>query len=91
MWVDYNFTFALRKDGSLYLWQAKIYREWAVVLLFFGVCGGAIALFVPVLVLVLLLGLRDWRANRARKTPEEKMSANLVLVLIEPGYPAVLL
>jgi len=67
LWVDYNFTFALRKDGSIYLWQAELYKEWVVVLLFIGVCGGAIVLFIPTLVFVLFLGLLDWRSNRANK------------------------
>jgi hypothetical protein len=71
MWVDYNFTFALRKDGSIYLWQAEIYKEWAFVILVVGVCGGAILLFIPVLAVVLVLAFRDWRSKRADKTPIE--------------------
>jgi phosphate/sulfate permease len=67
MWVDTNFTFALRKDGSIYLWQADIFKEWAVVLLFSGICFGAIALFVPTLVYVLVLGFLDRRSKRANK------------------------
>ena len=66
-WVDQNFTFALRKDGTIYLWQADIYKEWTVVLLFILVCGGAIALLIPTLIFVLFLRLLDWRSNRAIK------------------------
>jgi hypothetical protein len=67
MWVDHNFTFALRKDGTLVLWQTDIYKEWEVVLLFLGVCIGGIALFIPTLVIVLFLGLRDRRSKRTNK------------------------
>jgi hypothetical protein len=67
MWVDNNYTFAVRKDGTIYLWQADLFKEWAFVLLLIGVCGGAIVLFVPTLVFVLFLGLRDWRSKRANK------------------------
>jgi hypothetical protein len=67
MWADYNFTFALRKDGSIYLWQADLYKEWTVVILFVGVCGGAIVLFIPALVTVLFLGWRDRRSKRANQ------------------------
>lgn len=68
MWVDYDFTFALRRDGSIYLWQADLYKEWAVVLLFTGVCFGAIALLIPTFVIVLLLGYRDRRTRRLTKS-----------------------
>ena len=63
MWVDYNYTFALRKDGSIYLWQAELYNEWAFVLLVFGVCGGAMLLFIPALAVVLVLAIRDRRTK----------------------------
>jgi hypothetical protein len=66
-WVDYNSTFVLRNDGNIYLWQAELYKEWSVVLLFSGICIGALVLFVPALVIVLFLGLRDWRSRRANK------------------------
>ena len=70
MWVDFSSTFALRSDGSIYLWQAEIYNEWAFVLLVIGVCGGAIALFIPTLVVVLLLWFLDWRSKRAKAQPD---------------------
>jgi len=66
MWVDFDFTFALRADGSIYLWQAELFKEWAFVLLVIGVCGGAILLFLPALAVVLILGIRDWRSKRAK-------------------------
>jgi hypothetical protein len=68
MWVDYNFTFALRKGGTIYLWRTDIYKEWEVVLLFLGVCVGGIVLFIPTLVLVLFLGLLDRRSHRKKST-----------------------
>lgn len=67
LWVDFDFTFALRQDGNIYLWQAEIYNEWAFVLVAIGVCGGAMLLFVPVLVVVLVLGIRD---RRSKKQPQ---------------------
>jgi hypothetical protein len=70
MWVDYDFTFALRNDGSIYLWQAELYKEWSIVLLFSGICIGALVLFVPALVIVLFLGFLDWRSKRANKKGE---------------------
>jgi hypothetical protein len=30
----------LRNDGSIYLWQAELYKEWSVVLLFSGLHWG---------------------------------------------------
>lgn len=65
LWVDYDFTFALRKDGSIYLWQAVLYKEWTVVLLIMGVCVGAFALFLLALLTVLILRLRDRHSNSA--------------------------
>ncbi len=62
MWVDYSYTFALRKDGSIYLWQAELYNEWAFVLLVVGVCGGGLVFFIPAIVVVLVLTIRDRRA-----------------------------
>ena len=67
MWVDHNFTFALRKDGSIYLWQANIYKEWTLVAVFLGACVGAIALFVPTLTVVLILGFLNRRSDRINK------------------------
>jgi hypothetical protein len=61
LWVDYDYTFALRSDGSIYLWQAELYKEWAFVLLVLGICGGAIFLFLPALAVVLVLTIRDRR------------------------------
>jgi len=72
MWVDYNSTFALRNDGSIYLWQVELYKEWSIVLLFSGICIGALVLFVPALVIVLFLGFLDWRSKRANKTNESE-------------------
>jgi hypothetical protein len=62
LWIDYDFTFALRADGSIYLWQAELYKEWAFVLLVIGVCGGAMLFFLPTLVVVLVLSIRRRRS-----------------------------
>jgi hypothetical protein len=64
MWVDRNFIFALRSDGTLYLWQADIYGEWTVVIMLLGICGGAAFLFLPTLILVLSL---SWLGRRAKR------------------------
>ena len=69
MWVDYTVTFAFRKDGSIYLWQADLYKEWAFVLLFGGICLGALILFIPTLIAILIFGFRERRARRADKSP----------------------
>jgi hypothetical protein len=69
LWVDYNYIFALREDGRIYLWKADLYQEWAIVLLFTGVCGGALALFVPTFVAVLLLVLLNRRSGRLKSKP----------------------
>jgi hypothetical protein len=73
LWIDYDFSFALRRDGNIYLWQTEIYKEWEFMLLIIGVCGGTIALFIPTAAFVLFLELLDWLSKRARKTLEEKM------------------
>jgi hypothetical protein len=65
MWVDYDVTFALREDGSIYLWQAELFKEWTFVLLVVGVCGGAMLLFLPALAVVLVLAIRDRRLRRS--------------------------
>jgi hypothetical protein len=66
MWVDHNFTFALQEDGNIYLWQAELYKEWTVVLLFGGICFGAIVLFVPALLYVLVSVFLDRRSKRVK-------------------------
>jgi hypothetical protein len=67
LWVDYDFTFVLRKDGSIYLWQAELYKEWAALLLLIGVCFGAVVLFIPASGFLLFLGLRARYANHTNK------------------------
>ncbi len=64
MWVDSNFIFALHKDGSIYFWKSDIYGEWVVVELFLGLCCGAMLLFVPALIFILLPGIFRWFSNR---------------------------
>jgi hypothetical protein len=69
MWVDHSFTFALRGDGSIYFWEAELFKEWTFVLFIIGLCGGAVVFFIPTLIVVLILGLRDWRRKRAGINP----------------------
>ena len=57
-WVDENYIFALRNDGNIYFWQADIFGEWVVVLLFSGACFGAITLFFLTLFLVIIKRLK---------------------------------
>jgi hypothetical protein len=71
LWVDRNSTFALRNDGSLYLWQADLYKESSAVLIILSVCIGAIILFVPTLIIVLI----NWLLNRKREKQREKIPA----------------
>lgn len=70
MWIDRNSTFALRNDGSIYLWQADLYTEWSLVLMILGVCIGAIILFIPTLIIVLF----NWFLYRKRAKQSEKIS-----------------
>jgi hypothetical protein len=64
MWIVRNYTFALRDDGTILLWQVDLSREWASALMFIGVCIGALALFIPTLVTVSFFALRDWLSKR---------------------------
>jgi len=67
-WIDRNSTFALRNDGSLYLWQVDLYKEWSAALLILDVCAGAVILFVPTLIIVLF----NWLLNRSNEKQREK-------------------
>ena len=70
MSVDRNATFALRNDGSIYLWQAVLSKEWSAALIFLGVCIGAVTLFIPTLVVVFI----NWLINRAHEKQRARMS-----------------
>jgi hypothetical protein len=70
MWIDRNSTFALRNDGSLYLWQVDLYKEWSAALIILGMCIGAITLFIPTLIVVFI----NWLSNRTHEKQREKMS-----------------
>ena len=74
MWVCRSFTFALRDDGTIYLWQADINKDYANAGLFFGICIGSIALFIPTLLFVLFLRLLDWLSNRVNKKSERDLT-----------------
>jgi hypothetical protein len=68
-WRDFNHTFALRKDGNIFYWQASINREWTLLVLIYAAFYGAVGLFVPTLFIVLFGGLLDWLSNRATRRP----------------------
>ncbi|SRR6266498_1055621 len=70
MWIDRNSTFALRNDGSIYLWQVDLAKEWSALIMILNVCAGAIALFIPTLIVVLL----SWLLNRIHEKQRERMS-----------------
>lgn len=61
MWVDRNFVFALRGDGTIYLWQVNLAKEWTAFVFIMGICTGALALFIPTLIVLLF----NWLSNRA--------------------------
>ncbi len=69
MWIDRNVTFALRSDGSIYLWQVDLYKEWSLVLMVLGVCFGAVVLFVLVFIIILLLWLINYLKQRRLEKP----------------------
>jgi hypothetical protein len=69
-WIDRNSTFALRKDGSIYLWQVDLAQEWSAMLMILTVCIGAIALFIPTLIVVVFKLL----SSRSHEKQRERMS-----------------
>ena len=71
MWVDRNATFALRNDGSIYLWKADLYKEWSAVLIILSMIIGAIALFVFTLIVMFI----NWLLSRTHAKQREKPSA----------------
>ena len=75
MFMDYNYTFALRKDGNIYLWNAVIYREQTLLGLIYGAFWGAVVFFIPTLVFVLFKEFLDWLSNRAKTIKEENSNA----------------
>ena len=70
MWVDRNVTYALRNDGSIYLWQVDLPKEWSAALIILGVCIGAVTLFIPTFIVVFI----NWLSNRVHKKQAERMS-----------------
>ena len=68
MWIDRNSTFALRNDGSIYLWQVDLAKEWSFLTMILNVCAGAIAMFIPTLIVILF----SWLLNRIHKNREIK-------------------
>jgi len=60
MWIDRSSTFALRNDGSIYLWQVDLAKEWSSAIMTLNVCAGAIVLFIPTLIAVLFNWFLSW-------------------------------
>jgi hypothetical protein len=67
-WIDRNSTFALRNDGSIYLWQIDLAREWSSAIVVLNMCVGAIALFILTLIVVLF----GWLLDRVREKREKE-------------------
>ncbi len=66
MWVDRNYSYSLRKDGNIYLWQADLYKEWSSMVMLSGIFNGAIIFFIPALLIFLFFELLDWLSKRVR-------------------------
>ncbi len=54
VWQDYNTAYALRRDGSMWLWRFVSGGEWGFITLVFATCTGAAILFVLALVVILI-------------------------------------
>ena len=70
MWIDRSVTFALRNDGSIYLWQVDLSKECSAALIILGVCVGAVTLFIPTFIVVFI----NWLSKRVHEKQEERMS-----------------
>ena len=66
-WVNRNYVFALRTDGSLYFWQSEVYGEWLVVELMLGLGGGTACLCVPSVLFLLVPSSIRWLRKRSVK------------------------
>ena len=66
VWQDYNTVYALKGDGSIWVWSFVSGGEWGLFALVFGACGGAAALFALVLVVILFSSVLNRRNRRAQ-------------------------
>jgi len=67
-----NYIYALRDDGTIYLWHTDMYtgEGGAIYNYFIFVCGGGLVVFISIFIFALFLGLLDWLAKRAQKDKE---------------------
>lgn len=71
VWQNYNTVYALRRDGSLWVWSFASGGEWGLIALVFGACGGAAILFVLTLAVILISRVRN---QRHRQTQSDVLS-----------------
>ncbi len=64
IWQDYSTVYALRSDGSIWVWSFTSGGEWGLFALLFGTCIGAAALFVLALVVILFSVMRNRRQRQ---------------------------
>src|SRR5512143_785716 len=64
VWQDYNTVYALRGDGSMWVWSFVSGGEWGLFALAFATCIGAAALFALTLVVILFSGVLNRRNRR---------------------------
>jgi hypothetical protein len=70
--LNRNFIYALRNDGTIYLWHTDIYTgEGEDLYNIVYVCFGGIAFFIPILILVLFFEFIDRLSNHAKKQKKE--------------------
>ncbi len=66
MWQDYNTVYALRRDGSVWVWSFVSGGEWGFVTLVMATCAGAAILFTLVLAVMLIRGVVNRRRRRSQ-------------------------
>lgn len=49
MWTDDSYVYVLRKNGDIFSWQSTIYGEWIFLEYIQCICGGALIIFLLVL------------------------------------------
>ena len=64
VWQDYNTVYALRRDGSMWVWSFTSGGEWGFVTLVLATCTGAVALFA--LALGVMLFSAVWKRRHRR-------------------------
>ncbi len=66
VWQDYSTVYALRSDGSIWVWGFTSGGEWGLFALLFGTCIGAAALFALALVVMVFSAVRKRRYRRSQ-------------------------